>query len=69
MQKEHGEIFEDNDKLTDNATKRFGKLALIKAITIQRRPGPVLAVSNPGSVTAKPFIICIFIASIIQNVK
>ena len=35
---------------------------------MKREPGSVLAVGNPGSVPAQPFIACKFIASVIQNV-
>ena len=36
---------------------------------IQRLPGSVPAVGKPGSIPAQPFIICEFIAGIVQNVK
>ena len=42
-------------------------LAEKKVNNLLRRPGSVPAVGNPGSGHAQSFIICKFIASIVQN--
>ena len=47
----------------------FTVLSSTTLAPLLRRPGSVRAVGNPGSVPAQSFIICKFIASIVQNVK
>ena len=52
----------------DNAVRPARDKKLKMITNLYRRPGSVPAVSNPGSVPAQPFMICKFIASIVQNV-